>query len=296
MEDIDEPKLSSGQCIVDVEWCGICGSDLHEYLRGKCFPVVDAPAYPSGPSQQADIPHVLTGQTLPVTMGHEICGRVRDPPIKSGLKDGDPVMVDPRIVCRSCEACTTNRSYGCLQQGYLGSHAGGGFAERCVVDSRMLHKLPDDCPLKYAAVIEPLAVVNHAIGMTGITDWKCKNILILGGGPIGLAMTIALKANGATNIIVSEPTLTRRKQLTNFVDHAIDPVKEDVANFCKSMTKNRGIDLVFDCAGVPAGLASGFQALKLEGMYVNVAVWEKPVSQCTLWNVEPLTPVFFRYR
>lgn len=229
-------------------------------------------------------------------MGHELCGRVRNPSSESGLKDGDPVMVDPRILCRACEACTSGRTHGCCKQGYLGSHTGGGFAERCVVEEHMLHKLPDNCPLEYAAIIEPLAVVNHAIRTTGITDWGSEEILIIGGGPIGLAMIIALKAHGAERIVVSEPTLARRTQVTEFVKNAIDPVNDNVAALCHKLTEGRGIDIVFDCAGVPAGLASGFQSLKLEGMYVNVAVWEKPVSISNSGVCQYVLMTFTRWR
>lgn len=211
-------------------------------------------------------------------MGHEMCGRVRNPSPESGLKDGDAVMVDPRILCQTCKCCTSGRSYGCEKMAILGSHAGGGFAERCAVEERMLHKLPDNCPLEYAAIIEPLAVVQHAIRMTRLTDWENKDILVIGGGPIGLAMIMVLKAHGAKRIIVSEPTAARRKQVLELTDHAVDPVKDDVVARCEELTEGRGIDIVFDCAGVPAGLESGSQALKLGGTYMNVAVWAQPVS------------------
>lgn len=69
----------------------------------------------------------------------------------------------------------------------------------------MLLSLPESIPIEYAAIIEPLAVVWCAIKGTGIIDWKDKNILVLGGGPIGFALLLCLKAQRADKLIVSEP-------------------------------------------------------------------------------------------
>lgn len=84
VEDVEEPKLQDGQIYVDVEWTGICGSELHEYLMG--------------PMTIPLKPHPLTGECLPLTLGHELCGRVSNPPADSRFKHGDPVMIDPRSV------------------------------------------------------------------------------------------------------------------------------------------------------------------------------------------------------
>lgn len=210
-----------------------------------------------------------------------MCGRVRNPSPQSDFKDGDPVMIDPRILCRDCNYCASGHDHGCEKLGYMGSNTGGGFAERCAVDEQMLYKLPESVPLEYAAIIEPLAVVHHAIKMAGLSDWNEKHILVVGGGPIGLALIIALKAHGAERIIVSEPTAARREQVIEFVGRAINPLQEDVVDTCKKLTSGQGVDIVFDCAGVPIGLETGMKALKLEGIYMNLAIWEKPVSFCS---------------
>jgi len=270
VEEISEPSLKPGHVFVDVAWCGICGSDLHEYTMG--------------PLSFGHTPHPLTGETLPVAMGHEFCGRVRNPSAASGLADGDAVMVDPRILCRACGPCEKGATHACEKLGYHGYHTGGGYAERVAVAESMLHKLPENVSLEYAAVIEPLAVVVHAVKETKITEWKEKKILVLGGGPIGLALIIALKAFGAENIFVSEPAAKRRAQVGEFVVAAWNPVVDDVVSKCKEVTRGKGIEVVFDCAGVPAGLEVGFEALGFEGMYMNVAVWEKPV--CTTMKIE----------
>ena len=84
VEDVEEPKVSEGKVLVDVEWCGICGSELHEYLIGPILLPTE--------------PHPLTKESIPLTLGHELCGRVKNPPASSRFKDGEAVMVDPRLV------------------------------------------------------------------------------------------------------------------------------------------------------------------------------------------------------
>ena len=129
-------------------------------------------------------------------------------------------------------------------------------------------------PLEYAAVIEPLAVVHHAVKESGIKDWKDKTVLVLGGGPIGFALLLDLKAHGATNVIVSEPATIRREQVSEFAQAVIDPTKENVGDKCREVTGGDGVDVVFDCAGVPVGLEAGYDAIRSRGLYMMVAVWE----------------------
>lgn len=263
VEDIDEPVPKDGQVLVDVEWTGICGSELHEYLMG--------------PLLMPTKPHPLTGEQIPLTLGHELCGRVKNPPSGSSLKDGEPVMVDPRILCGSCRPCSGGLTACCETLGYVGGSTGGGYGERVPVKESSLYPL-GSIPLEYAAVIEPLAVVHHAVKESNIQDWSNKNVLVLGGGPIGFALLIDLKAHGATNVFVSEPARIRREQIGQFAQAVIDPTKEDVADRCRELTRGKDIDVVFDCAGVPVALDGAFDALAYEGYYIMVAVWEKPVS------------------
>jgi threonine dehydrogenase-like Zn-dependent dehydrogenase len=161
--------------------------------------------------------------------------------------------------------------------GFMGATEVGGYSERVAADEKMLHRLPEEIPLEYAAVVEPLAVVWHAIKVSGIEDWSDKSVLVLGGGPIGFALSLCLKARKPGRIFVSEPTLTRRKQISQFVDHALNPMEEDVGKRCVELTEGRGVDVIFDCAGVSPALEAGMAAIRANGLYVMVAVWEKPV-------------------
>lgn len=155
----------------------------------------------------------------------------------------------------------------------MGGSASGGYAERVAVYEHQLHPL-GNIPIEYAAVIEPLAVVHHAVKESGVTDWSNKTVLILGGGPIGFALGLDLRAHGATNIVVSEPAKIRREQVSEFTQTVINPINEDVGDRCRELTGGVGVDVVFDCAGVPAGLESAFDAIRYGGLYMMVAVWE----------------------
>jgi len=223
-------------------------------------------------------PHPFTGEHLPLTFGHEFCGRVSQVPQGSKLKVGQAVMADPRHCCRSCDNCKNHDSNSCQVWGFRGlSGGGGGLAEKCSVQEDQLYVVPDST-LEYAAVLEPLTVVWHAVKAAGFNDYGDKTVLIVGGGPIGIALTYVLRAWNAKSIFISEPTSTRRKQNEKVANVVFNPTAENVGDRCRELTNGKGVDVAFDAAGVPRGLVTAFDALKLHGTYVNIAGWEKPVS------------------
>lgn len=271
--DVPSPEPADHEALIAIEWCGICGSDLHEYLHG--------PMLCSPPSN----PHPLTGQHIPVTMGHEFVGRIISAPSSSKLTPGTPVIVDPRIYCGSCSRCRDGNTHGCVTLGFKGlSGTGGGFSETVAVDARMCHVLPDDVDLGLAALVEPLAVAWHAIATTELSDWDRKCVLVVGGGPVGVAVMIVLRAFGCENIIVSEPTTVRAKQNEVIADLVLNPVNDDIGARCRERTGGEGVDVVFDCAGSQKGFEAGMDALRYRGCYMNVAVWlGTPVSDDNLF-------------
>lgn len=275
--DVPTPSPKDHEALIAIEWCGICGSDLHEYLHGpmSCPP----------PSR----PHPATKEHIPITMGHEFTGRIVSAPDGSGLAPGTPVIVDPRIYCSQCTRCTAGNTHGCTTLGFKGlSGTGGGFSERICVDAKMCYPLPENVDLSLAALIEPLAVAWHAIATTDLRDWENKTVLVVGGGPVGVACMIVLRAFGCRTIIVSEPTTVRAAQNEKIVDVVLNPIKEDIGARCRELTGGEGVDVVFDCAGVQRGFEAGMDALRYRGCYMNVAVWfgspvSKPhITQCYL--------------
>lgn len=220
-----------------------------------------------------------TGEATPITLGHEFCGRLTSVPEGSKLKVGQAVMVDPHCICRQCSCCTSGNDQSCQKLSFLGGSTknGGGLSEFVAVEEPHCLPLPENVSLEFAAVIEPLVVCHHAAKAAG-TDLKGLDVLILGGGPVGSALIPILKAHQVSKIFLSEPTSKRREQNKTTVDRVIDPRSEKVGDVCRELTGGKGVDVVFDCAGVQPGLEAAFDALKHAGIFVNIAVWEKPVS------------------
>ncbi|KAJ4392613.1 hypothetical protein N0V91_011345 [Didymella pomorum] len=247
------PVPQAHEALIAVSYAGICGSDLHEYLHGpfSCPP--------------ASRPHPLTNQSIPVTLGHEFVGRIVSAPSSfSKLQEGTPIIVDPRLYCRACKKCNDGFTHGCEVLGFKGlSGGGGGFAEKVCVDARQVYVLPNHVNMTEAALIEPLAVAWHAIKTTGIEDWRARSALVIGGGPVGIAVMIVLRAFGCNNIVVSEPTRVRARQSKSVADVVLNPLEEDIGTRCREMTAGEGVDVVFDCAGNQKGFEAGMDAMQI---------------------------------
>lgn len=236
---------------------------------------------PPGPAviPRKESPHALTGEYLPVTMGHEFCGRIVSAPEGSNLSPGQAVIVDPRIYCSKCSRCQTSSTNGCRSWGFKGlSGSGGGYSEAVAIDAKLCYPLPDSVDLKLAALIEPLAVAWHAVSISGISDWASQTVLILGGGPVGIAHIYVLRAKGCKQIYVSEPTSTRAAQNKKVADKVFNPINENIGDRCREITSGEGVSVVFDCAGIQRAMDAGMDALRFRGTYVNVAGWETQVS------------------
>lgn len=238
-------------------------------------------------------PHGITGDHLPVTFGHEFCGRISalpsGYPADGAMKVGTPIMVDPRIVCRKCTSCTSGCDNICTNWGYIGLNGGGGggagFSEKVNVEKRMCHVLPDDgsVDLNNVVLCQPLTVGRHALGASGLADLTGLNVLVLGGGPVGLAVLLNLRAKGvgvglSGRVFVSEPTTKRSEmiQRLGLSEDILNPLTMNVAEECRARTDGRGVDVVFDSAGAKAGMLAGMESLKLRGTYVNIAGWKQP--------------------
>lgn len=222
IEDIPEPELRAGTVKIDVAWCGICGTDLHEYLEGPIF--CPAPGHP----------HPLSHEESPVTLGHEFSGTVSEVGEGvTGLAEGDNVVVEPYFVDGTCDMCQAGSYHLCRQMGFIGlSGGGGGLSEKIVVDQRWVHPI-GDIPLDEAALIEPLSVAHHAVARSGV---KAGDTALVGGsGPIGLLTAAVLKGMGVTTII-SELTQARKEKATSsgVADHVLDPARRTCRSGCGS--------------------------------------------------------------
>jgi threonine dehydrogenase-like Zn-dependent dehydrogenase len=126
-------------------------------------------------------------------------------------------------------------------------------------------------------LVEPLAVGWHAVNISPFKP--TDSVLVLGGGPIGLAVVQALRARGCAQIIVSEVSSMRKQYAKDFGAHEIlDPTKEDIAERCRELCG--GVNVAFDCAGVQVAMDKAVLAIRARGTLVNIAIWDKHAN---LW-------------
>ncbi|MHA6794135.1 2,3-butanediol dehydrogenase [Pseudonocardia bannensis] len=261
IDEVPDPQVGPGQVEVAVDWCGICGTDLHEYLEGPIF--IPAPG----------APHPITGETLPVVMGHEFAGVVSAVGSGvTGVSEGQRVAVEPYYVCGKCAACQAGRYNICRSLGFVGlAGQQGGFAERCVVDAQWVHPL-GDLPTDIGALVEPLAVGYHAVRLSGLREGGTA--AVFGAGPIGLVTAACLRAAGAGKVIVVEPAAARKiKAEVAGADVVLDPTQTDIPDAIRDLTRGAGADVSFECAGIDAVLASAIGSVRPGGTVVNVAIW-----------------------
>lgn len=264
--EIAEPRASAGAVKIRVKWCGICGSDLHEFLGGPI-------SIPVGAA------HPLSGNTAPVVLGHEFSGEVVE--IGEGvtrLAPGDRVAVEPIVACDVCPACREGKYNLCSSLGFHGlCGTGGGFAEYTVVPEQYAHKIPDTMSYEQAALIEPMAVALHSIRVAGFKTGDTA--LVLGSGPIGLATIECLKAAGARLVIVLQrKSLRQAYALRAGADLVLDPNEVDIAEAVKRHTGGRGVDAAFETTGAQVGFDVGLASLRCEGILVITSIWESKVT------------------
>ncbi|MFF3924147.1 2,3-butanediol dehydrogenase [Paenibacillus lactis] len=253
VEETPVPSLVAGHVLVKVDYAGICGSDMHEYMAGT-FPI----------------------RTQPV-LGHEFSGTVVE--IGEGVTEvqpGDKVAVEPLIACGHCANCRRGMANLCTNSSGYGYSLSGGFAEYAVVREENAFKLPEGMDVKLGALVEPTAVAVHAVRQSTLR--LGDTAAIFGAGPIGLLLLQAVKAAGASEIIVVEVSDERReKALELGATHVIHPVETDAVQRIKELTDG-GVDVAFDAAGVQATFLSGVSAVRKGGEFKVVSLWEQPVT------------------
>ncbi|KIN03268.1 hypothetical protein OIDMADRAFT_120325 [Oidiodendron maius Zn] len=262
LEEIPIPVCGRGQVKVRPAFVGICGTDLHEYLEGAYL-------IPTAP-------HPHTGEQAPVVIGHEFGGTVSEVGEGiSGLQVGQRVVIQPILFDETCAACQKGLINCCRKGGFIGlSGWGGGLSEYIVVPSYSVFKIPDSISLEVAALIEPLAVAWHAVTLSRFQP--NDSALILGGGPIGLAVLQVLKARGARKVILSEIATKRKQYAADFgADLILDPTKDDVGARCLELFGGEGVQVVFDAVGRQSSIDTALVACRPRGVICNIAIWSE---------------------
>ena len=255
VEQSKTPEPGPGEVLIQVKACGICGTDVHIY---------------EGDKGAADV-------QPPTILGHEFSGVVAA--AGSGVERfqaGDRVCIDPNGYCGACDYCRNGQVHFCEHMTGYGTTKNGGFAEYCVVDESQVYRLGDHTTFGQGAMAEPVACCLHGIDMCDIEPGH--QVVVIGGGMIGLLMLQLAKLAGAARVALLEPVEKKRDMGRKLgADVCIDPLHEDVeARLAQAgMT---WIRTVIECAGLPATME---QAINLAGKKGTVMMFglTKPDAQ-----------------
>jgi len=264
VEDVEARSPGPTEVRIEVEAGGICGSDLHEYAHGRG-------AVPTEP-------HPVTGESMPVTLGHEFGGTVAEVGDDvEGLEPGAPVAVNPIVWCDDCRSCDAGHYHRCENGGFVGlSGGGGGFAEEVVVPAETVLPFPESVPLELAALVEPFAVGLHAVHRSAFQTGDA--VAVFGAGPIGLTIIQQLRAAGAGPIYVSEPRDARRERAADSGgDVLIDPTVDDPIDRIVEET-NGGVDVAFEVAGIELTVSQSIESTRAGGDVTVVSLFDEEVS------------------
>jgi (R,R)-butanediol dehydrogenase/meso-butanediol dehydrogenase/diacetyl reductase len=268
VDDVEDPaSCGPHQVLVKNSYCGICGTDLHEYLHG--------------PIQIPQKPHPFSNAVVPLILGHEFSGVVE----KVGsdvqnVRPGDHVSIQPNVIPGGDYYDRRGWSHLSDNLSVVGlSYPWGGMAERCLVYDYNVAKLPPEVSDEQGAMIEPAAVAVNAIENG---DLKAGDtILITGGGPIGALVGMAASAAGASKIFLSEPNPIRREFLAswNVFTGIYDPLSQDVPTLVRQETESGvGVDVAVECVGNEKALATCMDAVRRRGTVVQIGLPTRPAS------------------
>jgi (R,R)-butanediol dehydrogenase / meso-butanediol dehydrogenase / diacetyl reductase len=278
VEDVTEPVEPHGhEILVRPRWCGICGTDLHEYVAGPIVTPVE--------------PHPLTGAQNPQILGHEFSADVlavgRD---VQTVKAGDRVAIMPLAYCGQCYFCVRGLNHLCEKMGCVGlSWAWGGLGELAIVLEYQAAVIPETLSYEQGALIEPAAVAMYGVerGKVGPGD----TVLITGGGPIGALAVLCAKAAGAAAVYLSEPNAQRRAHAEKLAPTDIlDPIALNVPEALKARTGGIGVDVAIECAGNGRALSDCVSATRRAGVVVQTGLHVATTQvDPMLWSLNDLT-------
>ncbi len=242
--DVADPRPGPGEVIVDVDACGLCGSDVHTIEHGRGQPG-----------------HIL---------GHEFGGRVAElGPGVTGWRTGQPVAVNPVGSCRACRNCDRGIPWQCESTVNLGVTAPGAYAEYVAAPASYLVPLPEGIPVELAAHAEPLAVALRAVSIASAGPGDAA--LVYGVGPIGLNVIMCLRLAGAGLIVGAGRSPGRRAAAASAgADEVIDTSQISVGEYARS--SGRSFAAVLECSAAPGAITEALSVLEPGGICVEVAL------------------------
>jgi 2-desacetyl-2-hydroxyethyl bacteriochlorophyllide A dehydrogenase len=268
IKEVKMPGPGPDEALIKVKSAGICGSDVRAY-QGKHPAVI-----------------------YPVTLGHEFSGEIaalgED---VEGFEIGDGVIVEPLFPCGECPSCLAGDYNLCAELIMTGYQIPGAFAEYTVARSAFLYPKGESLTFDEAALVEPLAVAVHAVKRAGIGIGDV--VAVLGAGGIGLlAMQVAKKA-GATVVITDTSTEKLHLAADMGADYVLNADSVDLYGLLMAMTRDRGADVVLECAGTAKTLIQAIELVR-KGGTVAVVGWtgneldQIPMTEITMNEINLL--------
>jgi (R,R)-butanediol dehydrogenase/meso-butanediol dehydrogenase/diacetyl reductase len=208
-------------------------------------------------------------------MGHEFCGEVVE--AAGDLQVGERVCALPVLSCGRCQRCRSGLGAYCSGQRALGlGQAAGAFAEYVAIAPHEAVRLPAGIDDALGALVEPLAVGLHAAGAARLR--RAESCLVIGAGPIGLAITLWARHFGAGEVIVSETAPGRRALAERLgATQVVDPRQQDLAAVLASKLPE-GPDVVFEAVGAPGLIQHCIERVRFRGRIVVAGVCMTPDS------------------
>lgn len=279
IREVDIPKISADDVLVQVDYVGICGSDLHYFEEGRIGDFI------------VECPYVL---------GHEVGGTV----VEIGdhvhhLKIGDRVALEPQITCGKCEFCKSGRYNLCPDVEFFATPPiGGVFQEYTVHPADLCFKLPDEVSTMEGALIEPLSVGLHAAHQGNAH--LGQSVVVTGTGCIGLMSLLACKAYGVSKLINTDLFDSRLQKAKDIgADYIINSRETDVVEKIKELTDGKGTDLAIDTSGSEIAINQLIQAAK-PGSTIVLVGYSKTgymnLDISSVINKELTLKSVFRYR
>jgi (R,R)-butanediol dehydrogenase/meso-butanediol dehydrogenase/diacetyl reductase len=246
---------------VKVVSCGICGTDLHEYIAGPIVTPVE--------------PHPLNGAQNPQILGHEFAGDVLA--VGDGVTrvvEGDRVAIMPLAYCGHCAYCVRGLQHLCATMACVGlSHPWGGMGQVATVAEYQIVPLPDEVSYAQGALIEPTAVAAYGVERAGVGPGD--QVLVIGAGPIGALAALCARSAGASTVYVSEPNPARRARAEAL-----------------GVATVLGVDAAIECSGHPNGFDAAIRSLRKRGTLAQTGLFVGEASvEPMLWALNDLTIV-----
>ncbi len=241
VEDRPVPRAGAGEILVQVDHCGICGTDIHLLLEGW--------------------------GSEGLVAGHEFTGRIADlGPGVSGWEVGRLVVGGTSPRCGHCRRCLEGKPSQCENQGSIvGGNHDGAFAGYVVVSAESLLPLPSGLSTRQAALAEPTAVALHGITRSGVAPGD--SVMVIGAGPIGAISIATLVARGVGPIVVVEPGERRRRLARELgATEVIEPADlERFPPWEPERLAQRAVHVVLECSGKKEAIEAGFHQLRRGG-------------------------------